>query len=148
MTFSFSSTLKMKKNKHNFKVFKIVYIVLFYIMRWKSDVLWHHRLLTSSLCLQVRCLKDHGEFEIDDGTLILLKKNSQVWTGSCFLLFAVEARRHGNVSLFLSTALPAAVEMRAADSSGRVGARPVLIYWLSSYCIIISVWKLFDLMSW
>lgn len=27
---------------------------------------------------QVRCLKDHGEFEIDDGTVILLKKNSQV----------------------------------------------------------------------
>ncbi|XP_039640617.1 DNA replication complex GINS protein PSF1 [Perca fluviatilis] len=25
----------------------------------------------------VRCLKDHGEFEIDDGTVILLKKNSQ-----------------------------------------------------------------------
>lgn len=29
---------------------------------------------------QVRCLKDHGEFEIDDGTVILLKKNSQVTT--------------------------------------------------------------------
>lgn len=28
--------------------------------------------------LQVRCLRDHGEFEIDDGTTILLKKNSQV----------------------------------------------------------------------
>lgn len=28
--------------------------------------------------IQVRCLKDHGEFEIDDGTVILLKKNSQV----------------------------------------------------------------------
>ncbi|XP_016123920.1 DNA replication complex GINS protein PSF1-like [Sinocyclocheilus grahami] len=27
--------------------------------------------------IQVRCLKDHGEFEIDDGTVILLKKNSQ-----------------------------------------------------------------------
>uniref|UniRef100_UPI003AAB4382 DNA replication complex GINS protein PSF1 isoform X2 n=1 Tax=Centroberyx gerrardi TaxID=166262 RepID=UPI003AAB4382 len=26
---------------------------------------------------EVRCLKDHGEFEIDDGTVILLKKNSQ-----------------------------------------------------------------------
>lgn len=33
------------------------------------------------LCVfQVRCLKDHGEFEIDDGTVILLKKNSQVRT--------------------------------------------------------------------
>ncbi|XP_008428720.1 DNA replication complex GINS protein PSF1 [Poecilia reticulata] len=30
-----------------------------------------------SLYIQVRCLKDHGEFEIDDGTVILLKKNSQ-----------------------------------------------------------------------
>ncbi len=30
------------------------------------------------LPIQVRCLKDHGEFEIDDGTVILLKKNSQV----------------------------------------------------------------------
>lgn len=30
------------------------------------------------LHIQVRCLKDHGEFEIDDGTVILLKKNSQV----------------------------------------------------------------------
>ncbi|XP_070803986.1 DNA replication complex GINS protein PSF1 isoform X2 [Pituophis catenifer annectens] len=26
---------------------------------------------------EVRCLKDYGEFEIDDGTTILLKKNSQ-----------------------------------------------------------------------
>ncbi|NWQ61075.1 PSF1 protein, partial [Tyrannus savana] len=30
-----------------------------------------------SLYIEVRCLKDHGEFEIDDGTTILLKKNSQ-----------------------------------------------------------------------
>uniref|UniRef100_A0A8C8HQA0 DNA replication complex GINS protein PSF1 n=1 Tax=Oncorhynchus tshawytscha TaxID=74940 RepID=A0A8C8HQA0_ONCTS len=30
-----------------------------------------------SLYIEVRCLKDHGEFEIDDGTIILLKKNSQ-----------------------------------------------------------------------
>ncbi|KAK1905313.1 DNA replication complex GINS protein PSF1 [Dissostichus eleginoides] len=29
-----------------------------------------------SLYIQVRCLKDHGELEIDDGTVIL-KKNSQ-----------------------------------------------------------------------
>eukprot|EP00795_Rhopilema_esculentum_P002753 gene2754-973_t len=27
---------------------------------------------------QVRCLTDYGEFETDDGTVILLKKNSQV----------------------------------------------------------------------
>ncbi|XP_027745035.1 DNA replication complex GINS protein PSF1 [Empidonax traillii] len=30
-----------------------------------------------SLYIEVRCLKDHGEFEIDDETTILLKKNSQ-----------------------------------------------------------------------
>ncbi|KAI1240431.1 hypothetical protein IHE44_0008854, partial [Lamprotornis superbus] len=30
-----------------------------------------------SLYIEVRCLRDHGEFEIDDGTTILLKKNSQ-----------------------------------------------------------------------
>ncbi|XP_029973568.1 DNA replication complex GINS protein PSF1 [Salarias fasciatus] len=30
-----------------------------------------------SLYIQVRCVKDHGEFEMDDGTVILLKKNSQ-----------------------------------------------------------------------
>ncbi|XP_019715841.1 DNA replication complex GINS protein PSF1 isoform X2 [Hippocampus comes] len=30
-----------------------------------------------SLYIQVRCVKDHGELEIDDGTLVLLKKNSQ-----------------------------------------------------------------------
>uniref|UniRef100_A0A6I8NGL2 DNA replication complex GINS protein PSF1 n=1 Tax=Ornithorhynchus anatinus TaxID=9258 RepID=A0A6I8NGL2_ORNAN len=30
-----------------------------------------------SLYIEVRCLKDYGEFEIDDGTSILLKKNSQ-----------------------------------------------------------------------
>lgn len=30
-----------------------------------------------SLYIEVRCLKDHGELEIDDGTVILLKKNSQ-----------------------------------------------------------------------
>ncbi|XP_014110101.1 DNA replication complex GINS protein PSF1 isoform X2 [Parus major] len=30
-----------------------------------------------SLYIEVRCLRDHGEFEIEDGTTILLKKNSQ-----------------------------------------------------------------------
>ncbi|XP_029450358.1 DNA replication complex GINS protein PSF1 isoform X3 [Rhinatrema bivittatum] len=30
-----------------------------------------------SLYIEVRCLQDYGEFEIDDGTTILLKKNSQ-----------------------------------------------------------------------
>lgn len=52
--------------------------------RWDSRLsdLWLQpdtTLLTSpSPVFQVRCLKDHGEFEIDDGTVILLKKNSQV----------------------------------------------------------------------
>ncbi|KAM6367457.1 DNA replication complex GINS protein PSF1 isoform 2-T3 [Alca torda] len=31
-----------------------------------------------SLYIEVRCLRDYGEFEIDDGTTVLLKKNSQV----------------------------------------------------------------------
>lgn len=39
--------------------------------------------------VQVRCLKDHGEFEIDDETVILLKKNSQVRTGSCFFFYCL-----------------------------------------------------------
>ncbi|XP_035865314.1 DNA replication complex GINS protein PSF1 isoform X1 [Phyllostomus discolor] len=30
-----------------------------------------------SLYIEVRCLKDFGEFEVDDGTPVLLKKNSQ-----------------------------------------------------------------------
>jgi len=30
------------------------------------------------LCQQVRCLTDHGEFETQDGNIILLKKNTQV----------------------------------------------------------------------
>ncbi|XP_070578614.1 DNA replication complex GINS protein PSF1-like [Ptychodera flava] len=30
-----------------------------------------------SLYIEVRCLVDHGEFETEDGTIILLKKNSQ-----------------------------------------------------------------------
>jgi len=29
-------------------------------------------------CQQVRCLTDHGEFETQDGNIILLKKNTQV----------------------------------------------------------------------
>lgn len=33
-----------------------------------------------SFSFQVRCLKDYGEFEVEDGTSVLLKKNSQVFT--------------------------------------------------------------------
>ncbi|XP_030897357.1 DNA replication complex GINS protein PSF1 [Leptonychotes weddellii] len=32
-----------------------------------------------SLYIEVRCIKDYGEFEVDDGTSVLLKKNSQVF---------------------------------------------------------------------
>ena len=32
----------------------------------------------STVYLQVRCLMDHGEFETQDGNILLLKKNSQV----------------------------------------------------------------------
>lgn len=28
-----------------------------------------------SLYIEVRCLKDYGEFEVEDGTSVLLKKN-------------------------------------------------------------------------
>jgi len=28
--------------------------------------------------VQVRCLVDYGEFETEDGTVVILKKNSQV----------------------------------------------------------------------
>ena len=31
-----------------------------------------------SIYLQVRCLMDHGEFETQDGNIVVLKKNSQV----------------------------------------------------------------------
>lgn len=37
------------------------------IMKWKHQI------------LQVRCLMDHGEFETQDGNILLLKKNSQVF---------------------------------------------------------------------
>uniref|UniRef100_A0A8B9CGW1 DNA replication complex GINS protein PSF1 n=1 Tax=Anser brachyrhynchus TaxID=132585 RepID=A0A8B9CGW1_9AVES len=46
-----------------------------------------------SLYIEVRCLRDYGEFEIEDGTTVLLKKNSQVLiTRACspnpFLFFS------------------------------------------------------------
>ena len=34
-----------------------------------------------SIGFQVRCLEDFGEFETEDGTVVLLKKNSQVNCG-------------------------------------------------------------------
>ena len=33
------------------------------------------------MIFKVRCLVDHGEFETQDGNIILLKKNSQVRKG-------------------------------------------------------------------
>uniref|UniRef100_A0A4W2HI15 DNA replication complex GINS protein PSF1 n=1 Tax=Bos indicus x Bos taurus TaxID=30522 RepID=A0A4W2HI15_BOBOX len=33
-----------------------------------------------SLCIKVRCLKDYGEFEVEDGASVLFKKHSQVFT--------------------------------------------------------------------
>uniref|UniRef100_A0A7N5K3M0 DNA replication complex GINS protein PSF1 n=1 Tax=Ailuropoda melanoleuca TaxID=9646 RepID=A0A7N5K3M0_AILME len=39
-----------------------------------TDIHIHLDILFS---FQVRCLKDYGEFEVDDGTSVLLKKNSQ-----------------------------------------------------------------------
>jgi hypothetical protein len=51
---------------------------------------------------QVRCLKDYGEFEVDDGTSVLLKKNSQV-----FLIvrcFALNLVRVLNVEMLESVA--------------------------------------------
>uniref|UniRef100_A0A3P9A9S4 DNA replication complex GINS protein PSF1 n=1 Tax=Esox lucius TaxID=8010 RepID=A0A3P9A9S4_ESOLU len=57
MTFFFflSSIVGMRKTRHNHRTLKP----------------------PKSLYIEVRCLKDYGEFEIDDGTIILLKKNSQ-----------------------------------------------------------------------
>ena len=31
-----------------------------------------------TLYIEIRCLMDHGEFETQDGNIVLLKKNSQV----------------------------------------------------------------------
>uniref|UniRef100_A0A8C2NMM2 DNA replication complex GINS protein PSF1 n=1 Tax=Capra hircus TaxID=9925 RepID=A0A8C2NMM2_CAPHI len=36
-----------------------------------------------SLYIEVRCLKDYGEFEVEDGTSVLLKKNSQACGAMC-----------------------------------------------------------------
>jgi len=40
-------------------------------------------------CQQVRCLTDHGEFETQDGNIILFKKNTQV----CLIIVANIYRR-------------------------------------------------------
>lgn len=75
----------------------------------------------------MRCLKDHGEFEIDDGTVVLLKKNSQVRVQE---EGGASGEKTGSgspdVPSPLSTALPATVEMRAAYSPGHSGTCVVL----------------------
>lgn len=43
------------------------YIFLFFVFVLLFMCIW-----------QVRCLEDYGEFETEDGTVVLLKKNSQV----------------------------------------------------------------------
>ncbi|XP_074844518.1 DNA replication complex GINS protein PSF1 isoform X2 [Carettochelys insculpta] len=46
-------------------------------LRWEYGSVLPSDLRFHMSAEEVRCLKDHGEFEIDDGTTILLKKNSQ-----------------------------------------------------------------------
>ena len=45
----------------------------------------------------MRCLKDYGEFEVDDGTSVLLKKNSQVFIVLETLNFVRRVLSDGNV---------------------------------------------------
>ncbi|XP_028928247.1 DNA replication complex GINS protein PSF1 isoform X2 [Ornithorhynchus anatinus] len=46
-------------------------------LRWEYGSILPNTLRFHMSAEEVRCLKDYGEFEIDDGTSILLKKNSQ-----------------------------------------------------------------------
>uniref|UniRef100_A0AAZ3RSD2 DNA replication complex GINS protein PSF1 n=1 Tax=Oncorhynchus tshawytscha TaxID=74940 RepID=A0AAZ3RSD2_ONCTS len=46
-------------------------------LRWEYGSVLPTNIRFHMCAEEVRCLKDHGEFEIDDGTIILLKKNSQ-----------------------------------------------------------------------
>ncbi|KAM3862749.1 DNA replication complex GINS protein PSF1 isoform 2-T2 [Diretmus argenteus] len=46
-------------------------------LRWEYGSVLPPNIRFHMCAEEVRCLKDHGEFEIDDGTVILLKKNSQ-----------------------------------------------------------------------
>ena len=43
-----------------------------------EGVFFDARKIGRNSLLQVRCLVDHGEFETQDGNIIVLKKNSQV----------------------------------------------------------------------
>ncbi|XP_072865262.1 DNA replication complex GINS protein PSF1 isoform X5 [Chlorocebus sabaeus] len=46
-------------------------------LRWEYGSILPNALRFHMSAEEVRCLKDYGEFEVDDGTSVLLKKNSQ-----------------------------------------------------------------------
>ncbi|NP_001397759.1 DNA replication complex GINS protein PSF1 isoform X3 [Gorilla gorilla gorilla] len=46
-------------------------------LRWEYGSVLPNALRFHMAAEEVRCLKDYGEFEVDDGTSVLLKKNSQ-----------------------------------------------------------------------
>ncbi|XP_059561351.1 DNA replication complex GINS protein PSF1 isoform X3 [Myotis daubentonii] len=46
-------------------------------LRWEYGSVLPNVLRFHMSAEEVRCLKDYGEFEVDDGTSVLLKKNSQ-----------------------------------------------------------------------
>ncbi|XP_058691304.1 DNA replication complex GINS protein PSF1 isoform X3 [Poecile atricapillus] len=46
-------------------------------LRWEYGSVLPNTIQFHMSAEEVRCLRDHGEFEIEDGTTILLKKNSQ-----------------------------------------------------------------------
>ncbi|XP_062059756.1 DNA replication complex GINS protein PSF1 isoform X3 [Lepus europaeus] len=46
-------------------------------LRWEYGSVLPSALRFHMSSEEVRCLKDYGEFEVDDGTSVLLKKNSQ-----------------------------------------------------------------------
>ncbi|KAM9637361.1 DNA replication complex GINS protein PSF1 isoform 4-T4 [Morphnus guianensis] len=46
-------------------------------LRWEYGSVLPNTIQFHMSAEEVRCLRDYGEFEIDDGTTILLKKNSQ-----------------------------------------------------------------------
>ncbi|KAF3824582.1 hypothetical protein GH733_009916, partial [Mirounga leonina] len=46
-------------------------------LRWEYGSILPNALRFHMSAEEVRCIKDYGEFEVDDGTSVLLKKNSQ-----------------------------------------------------------------------
>ncbi|XP_064914996.1 DNA replication complex GINS protein PSF1 isoform X8 [Columba livia] len=46
-------------------------------LRWEYGSVLPNTIQFHMSAEEVRCLRDYGEFEIDDGTTVLLKKNSQ-----------------------------------------------------------------------